>query len=70
MTCTAGVIVATQPEKLLLLRWDEKESQTVIVSNCLASVEHLSSSLSGTVATLWDIFEFDFIVFVEGLTER
>jgi len=69
-THTADVIAATRPEKLLLLRWDEQESQTVIVSNSGATVEHLRSSLSEIGATLSDVFGFDLVVFVEGSTER
>lgn len=69
-THTADVIAATQPEKLLLLRWDEQESQTVIVSNSGATVDHLRSSLSEIGATLSDVFGFDLVVFVEGPTER
>jgi len=69
-THTADVIAATQPEKLLLLRWDEEESQTVIVSNSGATVEHIRASLSEIGATLSDVFGFDLVVFVEGPTER
>ncbi|MGO7916236.1 ATP-dependent endonuclease [Rhizobium ruizarguesonis] len=69
-THAAEVIAATRPEKLILLQWDEEQSQTVIASNSGEDIDHVRMSLSEIGASLADIFGYDVVVFVEGPTER
>ncbi|MBY3040107.1 ATP-dependent nuclease [Rhizobium laguerreae] len=64
------VIAATRPEKLMLLRWDEEQSQTVITSNSGEDIDHIRTSLSEIGGSLADIFGYDVVVFVEGPTEK
>lgn len=69
-THAAEVIAAARPEKLILLQWDEEQSQTVITSNSGEDIDHVRMSLSEIGASLADIFGYDVVVFVEGPTER
>ncbi|MBB4439876.1 MULTISPECIES: AAA family ATPase [Rhizobium] len=64
------VIAATRPEKLMLLQWDEEQSQTVITSNSGDDIDHIRTSLSEIGASLADVFGYDVVVFVEGPTEK
>ncbi|NTI48974.1 AAA family ATPase [Agrobacterium rhizogenes] len=68
-THSSDVIAAIQPEKLLLLRWDQAEEQTVILDNSGDDVEHLKASLTELGVGLSDVFGYDTVVFVEGPTE-
>lgn len=69
-THAADVIATARPEKLLLLQWDEDESQTKIAASSGEDVEHVRKSLRELGCSLTDVFGFDTVVFVEGPTER
>ncbi|MGO8091650.1 ATP-dependent endonuclease [Rhizobium leguminosarum] len=69
-THAGEVIAATRPENLILLQWDEEQSQTVITSNSGEDIDHVRTSLSEIGASLADIFGYDVVVFVEGPTEK
>ncbi|MGO6757594.1 ATP-dependent endonuclease [Rhizobium ruizarguesonis] len=69
-THAAEVIAATRPENLILLQWDEEQSETVITTNSGEDIDHVRTSLGEIGATLADIFGYDLVVFVEGPTEK
>ncbi|PDS29592.1 ATP-dependent nuclease [Rhizobium phaseoli] len=69
-THAAEVIAATRPENLILLRWDEEQSESLITTNSGEDIDHVRTSLGEIGATLADIFGYDLVVFVEGPTEK
>lgn len=68
-THSAEVISAVQPDKLLLLRWDEEDGETKVFTNSSKDIEHIRASLTELGVGLSDVFGFDVVAFVEGPTE-
>jgi uncharacterized protein with GYD domain len=68
-THSSDVIAVVEPERLLLLRWDETKGETEVVANSGTDVEHVKASLTELGAGLSDVFGYDLVVFVEGPTE-
>lgn len=69
-THAADVIAVSRPENLLLLQWDEQQSQTIVTSSSGEDVNHVRASLNEIGVSLSDVFGYDVVVFVEGPTER
>ena len=68
-THTADVISIVEPERLLLLTWDDDRRETSISSSSGADIEHVKAALGEIGASVSDVFGYDVVVFVEGPTE-
>lgn len=67
-THSPEIIAVAQPEELLIVRWQANESQIVCLSG--TDVARVQASLREVGVRLSDVYGYDAIIWVEGLTEE